>query len=144
MVFFLPEYLWIDDDRLAHVLQDDDDSASNPSPSRRTSRHPTPSGNVHVVQANIDAIEREDSVGSFTPGNVQLKLSEEDEVESGAKPKVGKKKLFRGGFGRFRRLPEHRDHDEIEEDHAIVPHIMTDHEIMHKYWKLAVRETFET
>ena len=46
-------------------------------------------------------------------------------------------------FGRFHRLSESLDgkyeEDEKTEESFIVPHVMTEEEIMHKYWKLSVR-----
>ena len=46
-------------------------------------------------------------------------------------------------FGRFHRLSETLDgkydlDDTLEEESSIEPHVMTEEEIMHKYWKIAV------
>ena len=46
-------------------------------------------------------------------------------------------------FKRFYRLSESLDgrlesDDEIEEDNVIDPHIMSEEEIMHQYWKISV------
>ena len=46
-------------------------------------------------------------------------------------------------FGRFHRLSETLDgkydlDNTLEEETSIEPHVMTEEEIMHKYWKIAV------
>ena len=45
-------------------------------------------------------------------------------------------------FGRFHRLSETLDGkydlDDTLEESSIEPHVMTEEEIMHKYWKIAV------
>ena len=58
---------------------------------------------------------------------------------------IFRKHLFQRSsvFGRFRRLSESVDgryeSDERDED-SMEPHILSEEEIMHKYWKISVRD----
>lgn len=88
-------------------------------------------------QTAEEQIENEEHV--FSSNNVQLELrAEVDKDDPEVKTRKGKtknkKKIF-GSFGRFHRLEDNED--EMGES-KVVPHIMSEQEIMHKYWKLAV------
>ena len=105
----------------------------------------TAAGDAPVNPAQADEVLDDEAVNeevppqSFSTRNVQLQLSnggQEGETETAGTVGGG----LRSRFRRFRRLSEEKEEEADEDEAPLVPHIMSEQEIMHKYWKLVVRD----
>jgi len=109
--WLLSEYLWVDDDRVGALAR----SASQQEEENRVEEEPP--------QDDPLAESSQNATGeSF--GNVNLQIRRESNGGNG---------------GRFHRLSEGEnveENDDLEEESPAVPHLMSEDEIMHKYWKV--------
>ena len=128
----LKEYTWVDNDQVGIELRDGG-------------------------KQKTDAIEEgshssSSSTQQPTFNNVQLELNDNDDAERKEDVKIKAnriKKRFGAGIGTFHRLENAKRRNQcdnkqdnrienLEEVTQFVPHIMSEQEIMHKYWKLCV------
>lgn len=125
----LKQYIWADHDGIANALNPPPtniDPIGEGSPESRglppRAEQVEPLSATNAV-SGTDALQ-DDLANSneFNRQNVRLQLSGESIHQSGAR--------FRSGF---RRMSQERQ----GEENTMVPHIMPEQEIMHKYWKLA-------
>lgn len=149
---FSPEYQWIDNDRIANVMRSVNKSKNSPalagSPNAGgdngapASRLPVNAGSR---ETNAETIEVDDeSPPTFNSLNVQLHLGQDEEDITDADAtkvhETSEEDYGRPSVKRFQRLSEERGGEDGsgQSGRTIVPHIMPEQEIMHKYWKLQV------
>jgi len=156
----LKEYVWMDSDHLADLMRDSDE---NQEVLQTTTHNNSSQSDKRAENGGSEEIAIREQIDDDEPTfyndstKIELQLQESSGQQglresgmtsnrNGIQDKMKSKRIFGRSmsstvFGRFHRLSETldggNDGNEIFEEAVYEPHVMSEEEIMHKYWKIA-------